>query len=240
MKCFVINLDSATKRFAHWTEQWNKWGGGEYERFSAIDGTSQATDFRSEWVGKLARCKQWFQNGLFLTNPEIGCAASHLAIYEQIVENEMPYAAIFEDDMVFCFNVSETFSLLCPLLNPRIPQVVLLSTGQQECEFSLTPINNVKCAGGYVITLAAAKRLLSLNTPLSNPIDNWDRWRMMGVKLLKCEPRVCGHWARAQFGSMLDGEQDGRKELKFKFWYWTFRFLDRIWVRAYYYLVGRR
>lgn len=238
MKCFVINLDSATKRLAHWTEQWNKWGGGKYERFSAVNGKQCWKTLPKVWNGKTAQWWQWIRNGRCLTKSEVGCAASHLSIYEKMIKEQIPYVAIFEDDMVFCSNIGLLFSKLEQVLNPQIPCVYLLSTGEKDGDFRLASLKTEVCAGGYVVTLAAAERLLKLNTPLSVPVDAWGRWRMLGVELMKCEPRLCGHWARTEFGSMMDNEKDKRNGIGYKIWFYSIRIVDRVLLRVYSFILA--
>lgn len=90
---FLINLDRSPDRLAFMQEQFRTIG-LTVERVSGVNGTAVpeylAEDFRGPSL---------------LTPGEVGCYASHLVIAKVIVERELPYGIILEDDVLLepCF-----------------------------------------------------------------------------------------------------------------------------------------
>ena len=131
-----------------------------------------------------------------LARSEIGCSLSHLSVYQQMVDNNIPYALIFEDDI----EIKPDFVTLVTRLVETVlkddhsdnKDVILLGyyQGRQGarvvalpgCSFyGRTPLGSSyklqipvePAAGthGYVITLGGAQKILDHNKIISFPID---------------------------------------------------------------------
>lgn len=102
IKCFVVNLPRATDRCQACCEHLDQLG-LDYEVFSATDGlnlSSQDLDkceLSSQVCLKLAAGRTVIMENP-LSNQEIGCALSHLKLYQHILDQKLPYACILEDD----------------------------------------------------------------------------------------------------------------------------------------------
>lgn len=83
---FLINLDRSPQRLTFMQEQADKVG-LVFERIAGVDGFKAVP----EWMVDEFRHSQ-------LTSGEIGCYASHLICAKLIVEREMPFGVILEDD----------------------------------------------------------------------------------------------------------------------------------------------
>ena len=104
MKIFLINLENRKDRFKSMNKQLNNLN-LNYSRIDAIDGT------------KVSPPKNLFDNIRFLieqgrecTAGEVGCAMSHIKIWQQIVDENIDYSLILEDD---CLLSSKLPILLC-------------------------------------------------------------------------------------------------------------------------------
>lgn len=125
-----------------------------------------------------------------LTKGEIGTVLSHLHIYNEIVENNLSYALILEDDVILSEDLKQILSSVTKL--PRDWEVVLLGhhTGRSRKIDTLASVwhqqsinDNYKCirfaespfgAYGYLITKTGAKKLLKQFTIIDRPLDHWN------------------------------------------------------------------
>ncbi|WP_298775248.1 glycosyltransferase family 25 protein [uncultured Shewanella sp.] len=89
MKCFVISLKTASKRQSHINQAFSAQG-IPFEFFDAI--TPDIND------AEASRLKLVIKN-TSLSQAEVSCLLSHVAILQKIVDESIPYGAIFEDDI---------------------------------------------------------------------------------------------------------------------------------------------
>lgn len=117
---------------------------------------------------------------------EIGCALSHKLIYKKIIEEDIQYALIFEDDVILNDSIFSHLDSISSL--PETWDVLFLG---QHCFFSrnisvktnfwsrgkkrnwLRPIENCYGAYAYVISKKGAQKLNEMTHVLSRPIDHY-------------------------------------------------------------------
>lgn len=104
-----------------------------------------------------------------------GCTLSHRAVWQHIVDNNLPFAAVFEDDVVFPTDFARVFPLAARELPYNWDVWHLHSARARTFRFRgyLTRFKN-NCWGshGYLVTRKAAQRLLALpNHRAAKPID---------------------------------------------------------------------
>jgi GR25 family glycosyltransferase involved in LPS biosynthesis len=87
LKGYVINMDKDTERMETFKKNWSDIKTVEIERFPAIVGKNIRS---SDKVSKY--CQKYCSNGM------IGCFASHLAVMELVVNNNLDQCLILEDD----------------------------------------------------------------------------------------------------------------------------------------------
>lgn len=204
MKIFVINLSSSPERWAHMKRQLSG-KNLDYERFPAIVGKKSPPRILTQ-----ASCRlwQWCRLGKYLTPSEIGCTLSHLAIYRKMVLEKIPCACILEDDVTIKNNLEDSLKKVEALVSHSQEGIFLLSSvydNDSEIE-KIIPVSGESAAVGYIVSLQAAARLLTLNMPIKSPCDDWRLWRSLGVPLYKSIPRAVIHDNRNIFGSMMDEE----------------------------------
>ena len=100
MDIFVINLDRDQERWAslqsHAQEQ-----GLTLIRHSAVYGKALTEAELKSYCG--LQEAQLIED-LPLTPGEIGCYLSHIAVMKRIVDQDLPYACVLEDDVSFLLN----------------------------------------------------------------------------------------------------------------------------------------
>ena len=92
MKIFLINLARRPDRLAHVQQQLDGLG-LTFERFNAVDG-AMIND-----TSCVDRDRFYLNNKRQIALGEIGCAMSHRAIWQRMVEQNLPFALILEDDI---------------------------------------------------------------------------------------------------------------------------------------------
>lgn len=94
-KVFVINLDRSVDRWANMHAQLEKLG-MPYERSAATDGKSCSDAFLSSYYSAILNKKHYFVG---LSCGEIACYISHLKVCQKIVDLNLDYGIVLEDDI---------------------------------------------------------------------------------------------------------------------------------------------
>lgn len=174
---YVINLESATKRWAN-TQKIFSAAGIAFSRVSAVDGKTLKLDpaeYSESWYRRL--------HGRETNPPEVGCYLSHLDALRTFLGTESELALICEDDLEFGPDI---VSLLAKALaGPRFWNVLRLSglsAGRpltvrrlgQDHRLCIN-IARIKGSGAYVIDRTAARvftdRLLPMVLPYDHALD---------------------------------------------------------------------
>lgn len=190
MRTFLINLDKDKDRLAAADAQLKK-SGISYERFTAI----YAKELPQEEIEqKVNYFRWWCCLGREILPGEVGCALSHYSLYQKMIDENIPYACILEDDIVLESNFKPTLNRVEQWLDAGMPQVVLLSNHSDEPEYGeeIRKVSTGLCTESYIITQPAAKALLKENFPICVPCDHWGRWVKHGaIHLYLATPSVC-------------------------------------------------
>ena len=161
LKTFVINLERRKDRLQFVKEQLDQLG-IDFDRISAIDGntlTAQQENIVNQQKFAL-ECKRQVVKG------EIGCALSHRAVWQKMVEENIPYALILEDDVK---------------LKPELVSLVNHSCCYEAFDF----LNLTLKKPIYDIDLASVEKCIE-NGKLSRPFFWQSRsfWRKMEQKAI--------------------------------------------------------
>jgi len=178
---FLINLDRRVDRYAE-ADALLSHLGISYERISAFDAKAAPSLPHVDWW------RAFVYNNF---NPpalgQVGCYLSHRMIWQKMVDENIPQAVIFEDDVVEdhfhpTFVNLDISALGLDLLrlegfpanyNPSIFQKASRSPMPiKDRKISFAPSYGTAC---YVITLAGAKKCLSLESHWFS-IDHFDMW----------------------------------------------------------------
>jgi glycosyl transferase family 25 len=175
---WVISLDAVHERHDFVARGFADVG-MEFHTIDAVDGSRLTARDRDRY----SRRRALFEIGRGLTGGELGCALSHLAAYERMVEAEVPEAVILEDDvqpthdLIALLRAPECFPPDADVVNfdplfrsgrPKPTGVRLLDGKYRICTYQRNPYG----AACYRIRLAAARRLLDVAYPVRMTADD--------------------------------------------------------------------
>ena len=218
MKTFVINLDKDPERMSSMGEQLHRLE-IDYERVAGVYAKAMTAEERNKYVN---RFRWWCAVGRPVMPAEIGCALSHKQIYERMIREDIPFACIFEDDVLLAEELPAQLKMIEEWITVGKPEVVMLSNhtgmdfnkvGQKVFAGAAGQIFRTKtgmCTDGYCITKDAARKLLQQNFPIIVPCDNWWRWVANGViELYHAAPSTVAQ-DQDQFGSSTSAGREQR------------------------------
>lgn len=159
--------------------------------------------------------KPWIEDNVVRNLPlgVISCTYKHYLSLKNMIDRDLPYAVIMEDNMMFKDNVPERIRKYIDQLNEYYPNwdVLFDSYWQKVTEHPVVPERLVypksneitPIAGGstrlaqcYLITLSAAKKLYEVYLPFNNPPDGWMNtlFRQLNFKVYWSEPSITDNW----------------------------------------------
>lgn len=192
MKVFVVNMEKDADRKEHVLKECSN-KGIVPEIISAVDGRLIPDNELQELVHPGLSCG--------LTPSEIGCALSHLKIYNKIIAENISLALVLEDDV----KLDESFIKVLSALEKTdfsSPTVILLSEVRRYIPFGKTRIDDkftlvnttqASLSHCYVINLAGAKALAKFLTPVWLEADRWTFFRECEVVNMKAVIPPVGH-----------------------------------------------
>lgn len=165
----------------------------DFSLFSAVDGAALSdAELTAAYDGE----KAWRTFNRTLARGEIGCALSHIGIYEQMVALDLPHALILEDDAsLFDATLPALLSKLEQLYASHLPVAVMLSHVpryignrgiQLDQQHHLHDVYRGACTHGYFLTRAAAEILRKNLYPVYAVADKWEYFQqhLIAVKAL--------------------------------------------------------
>jgi glycosyl transferase family 25 len=119
-----------------------------------------------------------------LSKGEIGCALSHMSIYQKMIAEDIPHALILEDDAkILDDGLPATLSALAQRYTEQTPVAVLLNHVLRYDGASKLQLDDTRCiydayrgvcAHGYFVTKAAAEILVRNLYPVYVVADKWE------------------------------------------------------------------
>lgn len=232
MRTFVINLDRDKERMNFALRQAAK-NGYEIQRVPGVLGRELPAEELRRSVNRFRfRCS----NGRDAFPGEIGCALSHFNIYRKMIEENIPFACILEDDIVILDGFTEKLAELEMWFDEKKAQVVRLNLPYDDNKVFPKGIfrsYDSTSACSYCLNLTAAKTLLSINYPLEAPCDHWPRWCQKNgkIELYDVNPKVCWHNnGYTGFSSVIVSEEDKSPRSGSRFvslWFKAIRYVTR-------------
>jgi GR25 family glycosyltransferase involved in LPS biosynthesis len=183
---------SQNRQMVYWPADWNK-----IYIISIRDARWEQAQQRMHWIPRpLTRVqgtmgtrvdKDWWFKRNYLRNMklrrgEIGCYDSHRRVWQDMVDHEIPLGVIFEDDADIQEIHMSTIQKAYQDLNRINPHwdVFYLSRNRKVTRVSrkitsvlAIPDRQTVGAFAYVITLAAAHKLLQYGLPIEIPLDHF-------------------------------------------------------------------
>ena len=169
---FFLNLDRASDRLAFMQSQAAA-AGVEIERVQGTLGTAVDTSVRSQFLNEDGSIASHLSAG------EVGCYASHLKAYREVVDRDLPLALVLEDDVELPAGLAgilrETVAHL-----PAQWDVVKLCNSAERAVYTLSVLSNGShlvrfyrqppLAGAYLISNTGARKMLAAR-PRVRPVD---------------------------------------------------------------------
>ena len=122
-----------------------------------------------------------------LSKGQIGCALSHLAVYNIMLERNLPYALVVEDDVILPKNIAQVASDILPHLSSGdVVQLHNTNDGKTALSTQMTTrvgdhvlyypmdISYLGATSAYIIGNDAARGIISVNNPVRVVADHWD------------------------------------------------------------------
>jgi hypothetical protein len=157
---YVINLDSRPDRFAKSAIELERAGFHGYRRFAAVE-AREGRELDRGWSDcGSPRFAAWDTRFRELPGKQ-GCFLSHVMLWQEIVENNLAFACVFEDDVVF----HRHWSQLAPTafaFTPPDYDVLFMGSQIEVKGHGLVQRVPVHCLHAYVITLEGAQQMRSL------------------------------------------------------------------------------
>lgn len=173
-KVFYINLDRSTDRRITMERKFQACG-VKAERISGVDGAKLVAELN--WP-KASIVKTILYNGRKLTPGEIGCMASHLKVAQAIIDQNLDWALVLEDDA----EINPRLFSLLPELVRNTPTLDLISiatdnprgTFYKVCDLQdieiLRLVGRRNVAAGHILRRSGALKLKK-NVPISLAAD---------------------------------------------------------------------
>lgn len=208
MRTFIINLkDNTTRRNAMQT-QLDKTS-LNYQFIEAVNGASLSDSELKKRVADYPDC--------MLTKGEIGCALSHLKIYQKIADEKIDHALILEDDAVIPEDITETVNQLVQLDNNHCNVYLLSAVNRyiknKKSHSRVCKVYDADGTHGYLINQQAAKKLLSVLNPVRYEADMWQVFRFNNYINVYCLiPHIINNNDTTKFSSLLEQERVKNRE----------------------------
>ncbi|MFT4652809.1 MAG: glycosyl transferase family 25 [Patiriisocius sp.] len=172
---FLINLSRSKDRLAHSAKQLNALG-IKFERLEAVDGANLTYEQIHRNYDKAANIKRYKKN---LSAGEVACYLSHRQAWKRIIDDNLDYAIILEDDAVVDISFIDLHAALSKLQNwdyiriahfPEkyaIDERVDIGCNHKLVHFNKIPVNTAAQA----VSFKGAKQLYLKSMQFCRPID---------------------------------------------------------------------
>jgi glycosyl transferase family 25 len=204
---------------------------GNKERKQHIENELASTPFEYELIegGNIEDLEKdtlakYFTGDMLKPAPNTSCAFKHLLAYEMIVKNQLPYASIIEDDIVFTSKFNSIFHQATAEIEREKLNTFVISyeeslhlfirrSEEQKGRF-LYKKNKSRFAGFYMVDFEAAKLMLAQaqQNKIGCPIDWWHN-ELINKGLLNvywCHPTISRQQSHnGRFASLIDDTPHG-------------------------------
>lgn len=230
-KVYIINLDSCVERWENISTQCDALG-IEYERVSAVRGSELTAEEKVEVYDLSTNLAKYDKR---LNDGEIGCYLSHVKCWKKIVEEELDFALILEDDASLREKIKECIAQFSSMESSDWDYIKLfnskrlkmkvaslnLDEGVQLHKVAKLPAST--CS--QFVSQVGAQKLLKHSFPIARPVDaDIQHWFERELRCFVVSPPVA---TPAGFESEIDMLGQHRNHVQR-------RPLKRIWLRVIY------
>jgi glycosyl transferase, family 25 len=201
MRTFLISLKSQPRRREKLLEDLERLK-LDYELFDAINGYELSEQELTQLcdLEEIEKNKAWYSKGM------IGCTLSHYYLYKRIIEENLPYALIIEDDAKLPSNFKDILSDIEKHLHQNEVVLLYYQSIRGICKLSTintTSINrylrlnyplspcNLSTTGAYIVTKKACEAMIKVILPVRKGPDDWNFFMENGLENIRVlYPRV--------------------------------------------------
>ncbi len=141
------------------------------------------------------------KNPTWLNRSAIGCALSHYNAYQEILKRKLPYAVIFEDDVI----PEKNFLLELQSIIPHLKKSEIIAlfyqswvplqleknsaegTDRKHTLYHLADYRQLVSSAAYLISYEACKLLTEKMLPIRLTADSWGEYQKVdAIKSLRC------------------------------------------------------
>lgn len=178
-RIFVISLPGSTERQAAIAAQLER----HHLAFSWLEGVNGRALDEAEIERVYSRKRAQSEGGRQLSRGEIGCALSHLKIYQQMTAENIGLALVLEDDAALSADFAHELTQVCEAVDWQTHDVALLSHihkytlwGARQISGKLRLVRPIRAynGNGYLLTQRGARKLLAELRPVYQPADSWN------------------------------------------------------------------
>lgn len=198
MSCpvYLINLPRDAQRLAVMRQQLDAMQ-LPFEWVQAVYGKDLTPAQRAALYDERANAARYHQ---VMTPGEIGCYASHLSVWQKLVESDAPFALVLEDDVELLPQLPAVLAAVAAL-PPRWDMIKLVGR-DKESPWQRWPLpasaqgtdliryrRPPSLTGAYLVSREGAAKLLAAHRPFFRPIDvDLRHWWTSGLRLYGLAP----------------------------------------------------
>ena len=228
-KIFILNLKNDEKRRENIVKELKKQNISNYEIIEAVDGNK----INSKEIDLLISKNSKFINPINtnMSKSEIGCALSHIKIYKKIINHNLDFALILEDDAIFTNKFTEDLKKFIIKNLKYKKQIMLLSELwefykkplDKNNNYEIVDVTNAFFTHSYFINREAAKSLVSFNFPIKTVADNFVIFKIYcGIKITGLSPFILKQ-EKTHFKSTISFETDLKQIFLFRRFVYKFK-----------------
>ena len=171
IKTIYINLEEEIDKSVRLEDKLKKLDFCNFRRFNAIKG--------SEVYNKLVKEDKVYKlndkRGIYVNRRMVGVWQSHLHIWQEMIDKNIPVQLILEDDVNFHQNFNEKFYKVIDMIKDKDFDIFYIGYGGDSPNFNdetfITNTGAPRLAHSYILSLNGAKKLVDKMSRLNWPID---------------------------------------------------------------------
>lgn len=220
-------MDESTERLDNIQSQCDRLG-LSFERISAINGKQLSSQQKAAVYDTKTNQRRYYKQ---LNDGEIGCYMSHIACWKRIVELELDYALILEDDAELSKQINDFIQLAgrthqswdyIALSYGRKTKSILNARELRGGIFLGQCLKLPSTTTGQFVSLSGAGKLIKHALPIARPVDmDIQYWYEKSLRCFVVRPFPVTH---GDFGSAINEIADRRSVEKNR--------LKRIWQKV--------
>lgn len=178
IKVYLINLDSRKDRLNNFLNNYNL--NFSYEKIKAIDKLiiNPLELYKKNILGKYGfnnlNKKIRTSHYEFNTKGAIGCYLSHIKTWEKILEDDIDYGIIFEDDVNINKKINDKLLIKYIQKAPKDWDIILLNKNRikgKRYKENIYKIERFICTHSYIIKKTSINKIISNIYPINQQID---------------------------------------------------------------------